>query len=325
MKAPSEERVTTYHDNGAVDYQGTFKAGSRHGLFHFWNDQGVWLKQELYVDATLLWASTNRDYVPPNKLLAQLTSASETEPTQPSFTSRASSLTAPESRFLNSLPGHGSFVQLSLGSGSEVPYSSAQRLGIRGSYADGRLGGSVALTVARFQDDYVTAWAKPVADLHASYLLPHTTGIFVARAGVVVPIGNDNNRSALAGASAVVQSPNEAIYVLPSTLATRGSLSWYGTSKYVVSQIDLGLDLGFFGYPDGVHPIVHANAAIGVGAKGFILAAEGATALAWTRSLNDVVLFGGALYGRVFDTTVGIFAGKSDETEVVRMRIAHDF
>ncbi|MCP4445276.1 MAG: hypothetical protein GY811_08030 [Myxococcales bacterium] len=342
-----EGRATAYHPNGTVRHQGNYKSGNRDGLFHYWDDKGGWLKQELFASDKLVWASRVRADYPSESLLeaevpvavSKLSSAQRTATTaieelqsaklaghsSPASVDVESSVPGTSNtRFLNGLPAHGSFVQLSIGRGSSVSHSSAQRIGARGSLARGRLGGSFALTATRFDDEFVTAFGKPVADLQVSYLLPYHTGNFVARTGVVVPLGNDSNKSALAGAASVVQAPNDAIYVLPSNVAMRGSLSWLFTSEHVISQIDLGIDVALFGYPEGVHPIVHANGAIGVGTSGFFVGAEGSTALAWTGTLTDVALLGGALYGTVLDTTVGLFAGRQDDATIVRVRTAYD-
>ncbi len=232
---------------------------------------------------------------------------------------------APKTRFLNGLPAHGSYMQVTLGTGSSVPDASAQRLSLRGSYAKGDTGASVAITLARFDDDILSAWAKPVIDAQVSTLIPYSRGTFVARAGVVLPLGNDHNLAALAGAASIVQAPNDAIYVLPSTVATRGSLSWYGENDFVISQLDFGIDVALFGYPDGVHPIVHANGALGIGAKGYFVGAEGSTALAWTGTLSDVHVIGGAIYGTIRETTIGLFAGQQDNATIVRLRTTYDF
>lgn len=233
----------------------------------------------------------------------------------------------PSTQFFNGLPAHGSYLQLTVGSGSSVPDSSASRTSLRASYVDGLLGASIAIVVSRFDSELVSAWGKPVADLQVSYLLPQHagSGTVVARAGAVFPLGNDNNKSALAGAASVVQDPKDTIYVLPSTLAARGSLSWFHASKYTITQIDLGIDLGLFGYPDKVHPVILANGALGLGTKGYFAGIEGSTALGWTGGVNDVVLVGAALHGSVGDTTIGFFAGKQDNGIVLRGRVSYDY
>lgn len=340
-------RATRYYPNGAVQHQGTYKAGAKHGLFHHWDDQGVWQKQELYVSNTAVWTSSERSDYPPEDVLDD-ESVSEAAPGHNALSTKHAEISAsstraggpnatlvdpaadngaemPSTRFLNGLPAHGSFAQVSMGRGSSVTASSAQRMTLRGSYAEGQLGASVALTLARFADDTLSAFAKPVADAHVSYLIPYVRGVFVARAGLVLPLGNDDNTSALAGAASVVQAPNDAIYVLPSTVATRGSLSWYGTTDYVIAQADLGIDIAFFGYPDGVHPIIHANSALGVGMQGFFVGVEGSTALAWTGTLTDVVVWGGAAYGTIRETTIGLFAGSQGDTTIIRVGTSYDF
>ena len=140
-----------------------------------------------------------------------------------------------------------------------------------------------------------------------------------------MPVGNDNNMSALAAAAGVVQAPNDAIYVLPSTVATRGSLSWFASSEYAIAQIDLGVDLGLFGYPHGVHPIVHANANLGLGTKGFFVGPEASTALAWTGAMSDLVVSGFAAYGTAFGGRAGVFAGKQEGSYVFRGSVSYDY
>lgn len=322
-------RATAYHPNGTIENQGPYKAGNKNGLFHYWNDQGMWLKQELYLEDTLRWSSTDQSLSPPEGLVlespANKTGRSLETPVARKSQSGEALPTPPSTRFLNGLPSHGSFAQLSLGSGSAIPDSSAQRLKVQGSYADGQLGGSIAIAVARFDDDFTSAWGRPVADLQVSYLIPWSTGVFLARAGVVLPLGNDTNRAALATAAGVVQAPNDVVYALPSTLGTRSSLSWFGSSEYVFSQIDFGVDMGLFGYSPGVHPVFHANAALGLGLKRLFVAAEGSTAIGWTGSASDIGVAGAALYASAFDSTIGVFVGTQDDRLVFRGRVAYDF
>ncbi len=228
--------------------------------------------------------------------------------------------------FINSLPGHGSYFQVSLGNGSGVPNSSARRLSVRASTADGRVGHSFALHVARFDDDFAPAWGKPVAEYQISYVLPYDgPGLFFVRAGGAIPLGHDNPESALASAAAAVQSPNDAIFVLPSTVTARSSVSWLLANRYLVSQFDFGIDIGLFGYEPQIHPVLNANAALGIVHKGFMVAAEASTALPWTGALTDMIVTGGALYGTISDTKVGLFVGRQDEIFVVRGRVQYEY
>jgi len=149
--------------------------------------------------------------------------------------------------------------------------------------------------------------------------------LFFVRAGGAIPLGHDNSESASASAAAVVQSPNDAIFVLPSTVTARGSVSWLIASGYLVSQFDLGIDIGLLGYEPSIHPVLHANAAIGIEHNGFLLAAETSTALPWTGALTDMVVTGGALYGTISDTKVGLFVGRQDDTLVVRGRVQYAY
>ena len=342
-------RGTTYHPNGEIASQGPYRVGAKHGVFHYWNADGVWLKQELYRTRRLVWTSTNRSDAPPFDFgVDSLSSARAHEPVTsaavvidaaPGASGSSMAMTGPPGgmegslevathaapRFLNALVGHGSFLQLTMGGGSGVQNSSANRIGMLAAYADGRLGGSLAVTLSRFSSDSLSAWGKPVFDVQTSYLLPYTRGIFVARVGVVLPLGNDDARSALAAAASLVQAPNDAIYTLPSTLATRGSLSWVAASDYVVAQVDMGLDIAVFGYSEKVHPIVHANGAVGVGAHDIFVAAEVSTVASWTNTIRDMALVGGALYASVLGGQVGIFAGEQDETFIFRGSISYDY
>jgi len=322
---------TANHSNGTKANRGPYQAGMRHGLFDYWDDQGTWLKQEFYLFGHLGWTSTERTEDPPKEALmvdaiaAKQLAGERTSPGASHSWIDEYIPPPPRTRFITGLDGHGSFAQATLGRGSGVPSSSAQRLNARGSLAKGRLGASMGLVVARYSDATNSSWAKPIAEPQVSYLLPHHSGTFIVRAGIVVPLGNDTNKAALAGAASVVQSPNEAIYIMPSVLAPRGSISWFGGSEYVRTQIDFGIDVGLFGYDTGIHPIVHVNGAVGLGAKGFLVGGEVSTAIAWTDTMKNMVLSGVALYGTFRNSTYGAFLGRGDQSNVFRLRVAHDF
>lgn len=332
-----EGRGTSYHANGEIESQGPYKGGARHGMFHYWNDQGVWVKQELYRSGRLMWESTNRSEAPPAPVEGQEQAARQSfrakeaaarvkkSAMEVASPMSLEAFTKPTHAFISGLPGHGSFVNLTMGGGSAVQNSSATRLNVLASYADGQLGASVALNVSRFDSDLVSDWGKAVADLQASYLLPYTTGVFLARAGVVLPLGNDNTSSALASAAGVVQAPNDTIYVLPSTRAARGSISWFLSEEYLVAQFDFGIDLGLFGYSEGIHPITNTNGAVGVGSGGYVLAAEVSTVYSWTDTIESMALVGAAAYGSLFGTRLGVFAGKQEDNVVVRGSMTYEY
>lgn len=322
---------TTHHLNGVIANKGPYESGKRHGLFQFWNDEGLWLRQEFYISGHLGWTSTEFGELSPteaeivDEIAAKQLAGEKTSPGPKHSWIDEYIPPPPRTRFISGLEGHGSFAQATIGRGSNTPSSEAQRLSARGSLAKGRLGASVAFVVARYADNANSAWAKPVAETQISYLLPHWTGMFIARAGFVFPLGNDSNKAALAGGASAHQSPNDVIYVVPSTLATRGSISWFGGSEYVRTQIDLGIDVGFGGYGSGYHPIFHANGVAGIGARGLLVAAEVSSAIGLSDTIASTVLSGFALYGTLRKHTIGVFAGRGDSRNVVRLRVARDF
>ncbi len=50
-----------YHPNGQLAYEGQYVAGEREGVFHYFNDDGQWEKQEFFRRGRLVWTSSQRD------------------------------------------------------------------------------------------------------------------------------------------------------------------------------------------------------------------------------------------------------------------------
>ncbi len=98
-----------------------------------------------------------------------------------------------------------------------------------------------------------------------------------------------------------------------------------GAWQYVTAQVDLGLDLGFFGYPDHVHPIILANGALAVGNEDYAASLEFSAAPAWTGTVSDLFVAGGALYGTWEKYRAGLFVGRHEDTNIVRGTLSYEY
>jgi len=98
--------------------------------------------------------------------------------------------------------------------------------------------------------------------------------VLTVRAGILAPIGNDNDSGFIASSAGAFQRPTDAAASFPSSLALRTGASLTRARSHLVLQGDGGVDWLLGGEARPVDALLRANAGVGVGMRAAVLSLE---------------------------------------------------
>lgn len=292
-------KTRLWHSNGRLASEGNYAAGKREGTFVYFTENGDFAYQALFLRDEEVWRSSDRDARPDvRKLTLERQETAEHTP----IPTRA----LPVPWFVSvdrttSLDRAG--MQLGFGQAAGLPFGSAKRFDLFGTFSLGELGayGQFSQTSLTSMEELSldrTLSGRRTLEGGATYHLPfHRFGDYRARAGLLVPVSNDDNEGFLAASAGAFQRPADAAASVPSTVALRTSTSLVHTTKRFVLQGDGGLDWLLGGEPRPVDVLARANLGLGFGSRTAILSVELSNTVSLTdldRRLHSVGFGGGA-------------------------------
>jgi len=289
-----------WHRNGSLASEGVYKDGARHGRFTFFNADGSFIDQALYVDNVELWRSTNKLEQPPADLLAQLTA-----PDGAVFVDddvELSERTAPRPYFstLDRTSGPArAGAQLGVGSARDLDFGAATRLDLFGHYRIGRYGVFAQISETRLSvSDDMTLTGRFTTALAGTYHRTLGFGALSATGGLIVPLGNVDPAATVASYAGAQQRPSDTVLAIPAPLTVRSAASLTTTRGHFVLQADTGLDLPFGADQHAVDVLARANVGLGLGTRSTMLTAEldNAVRISDARTFHAVALGGTVAY-----------------------------
>ncbi len=267
-----------FHPNGELQSEGSYVAGAKHGLFTFWTEDGEFIRRALFSDDAEIWSTTDFYTRPPTDLIVGLdTTAREIEARERPQGLRFSK--QPPAPYFATLDRTNGIDRV----GGQVGYGEGGvvRWDLFGNYAIRKIGvyGQLSQTQARAPSAPITSSERTLSGrrtLEAGATLPVALdiGTLTPRAGVLVPIGNDNMAGFVASSAGARQRVTDAAASVPGTVALRTGASLTRGMRRVVLQADGGIDWLFGAQEAPFDALVRANAGVGVGVRSLLFSAE---------------------------------------------------
>ncbi len=231
-----------YYDNGQLEYSGNFRNGDKSGLFHFYDREGNWVRQELFDANVSLWRSSVEADKPPATLLEAVLNKDDGDEAHQEL---------PRPMFVAmDLPSRGgiarvTFQQFEPDAGPEsslvralITQLSAAIPVARDDYgADYEVYGGISFPSV--QNEVGRRMGKRTVELGASRT--SFGGLSVAT-GLAVPVGGDTGQGYVAGVEAS-QLARGASDLYPRTLGLRSKAAHTWLSGHWVYRMDGGLDM----------------------------------------------------------------------------------
>lgn len=311
---------TAWHENGHVRSTGTYVDGDRHGRFRFYDDTGAFDHQAVFLEHVEVWRSTVEAEEPPAGIVKQLGIDRRATAVPPSSEDIGGNMiVASPAPWFGSLDhatmtdrvaivyGTGDISQLDLFATHEVS-------GRYGAYAElQQTNAAVSATDTRSFAGRRTFDAGATA----RFALP-AGATLVGRAGLLVPIGNDDREGLFGSSAGAIVMPQTAAAAFPSTVAARTSASVSRSLTAIVLRADAGVDLVLGDQVRPVDPVGRLDAAVGVGVRLVSLTFElsNAMLLAEPSRRLTATAFGGSVWFNGLWFTATLARATTGESQV---------
>ncbi|MBA3455423.1 MAG: hypothetical protein H0T42_20190 [Deltaproteobacteria bacterium] len=304
-------RGRVWYPSGALELVGTYVDGARHGRFWFFTESGAPAYQAIYFDNAEVWRSTDPDAEPPANWAVEL-ARSEAVPTA-SKAERVESesakswlvrspVPAPAFASLDRITIERGGVQVGVGGAETVDFGSVIRVDVFGHYRFSRFGAYAQLSQTQLAAQMETLAGRRTFELGGTGRRGLLGGKITGRAGLLVPVGNDDTSGFVASTAGVAQRPADAASSFASSVSARTSASFVTTGERSVVQIDAGVDWLLGTETRAVDALVRANAGVGLGTRRAMLTIELSNTLrvAERTRLHALVLGGTATFAKVW-------------------------
>ena len=325
-----------WHPNGALAHEGSYADGARQGRFWFYTDTGAFAYQAMFLDNTEVWRSDVATAEPPIEWSRELPSTPapalvratvvEAGPLPPWITqSRAP---VPSFSTLDRITGPArAGVQLGVGSAPGLELGAVSRLDVFGHYRTGRVGvhGQLSGTLVQLPGA-MRLTGRQTLEAGGSYRREvRTLDTLTGRAGLLVPVAQDDTRGFIASTAGAAQRASDAATAFPSSIAVRTSTSLTRVRDRVVLQADLGVDWLLGGEDGAFDALVRAGGGVGFGSRRALLTFEASSAVRASDPGRRIIA---AAVGRTLAfARVWVTAGVSitqDGTPAILTTVGHD-
>lgn len=296
-----------WHQNGELKSTGEYVNGVKHGIFTFFDDDGAFAHQAYFFKGAEVWRSTERSAKPPPELVKGLVAFSGSAPqlgrdeyTRPPPPSEEWSVELsrdPPAPYFATLDRTTSLsrvgLQFGFGDASDRPIGAVNRLDLFVNYRFSHFGIYGQLMQSNFEAaPGMTLSGRRTAEVSGTY---HASlagiGALSLRAGVLVPIGNDDTDGYIAGTAGSFHRPTDAAASVPSSVALRTGSSFARSYSRLIVQADAGVDW-LLGGQAAFDALLRANAGAGVGMRSALLSVELSNALRVTEPTRRIHTLG---------------------------------
>jgi hypothetical protein len=294
-----------WHPNGSLRSEGNYVEGRKHGRFRFYDETGAFEHQAVYLHGQEVWSSDDQTADPSDEITREL----GTPPTRSDATPLTWSHDPVPAPYFGTLDRTTGLNRI----GGELGMGNIRRTELYANYMLAHYGlyGQVLQTNVDSNGGAMYS-GKRTAELDGTRRFSlGDVGTLVARAGVVVPVGNDDQQGFIASSLGSTVMPSDVATSFPSTVAVRTGASLTRSRKYFVLQGDAGVDWIVAGQTRPLDALLRANAGLGVGGRAAMVSIEVSnTALASdpSRSLHAVAFAGTLWFARMWGTGVASFA-----------------
>lgn len=277
-----------WHPNGELSSVGEYVNGVKHGEFTFFDESGAFEHKAYFWHNVEVWRGSTLQEHPPTQLIDGLTKYSgaqaprlgeqveseltstpgfkiSTEPPAPYFT------TLDRTTGLNRVG-----MQFGFGGGEDVPFGSVLRGELFANYRFSNFGAYGQLSQSYYEaTPAMTLAGRRTLEGGGTYQYPVVNvGMLTARAGLLMPIGNDDTDGFIASSAASGQRATDAASAFPSTIAIRTGASLTRMGKRLVLQGDGGVDWLIGGPNATLGALLRLNAGIGYGMRSALVTLE---------------------------------------------------
>ncbi len=271
-------KAQSWHPTGRTESEGQYVAGRREGLFYFYDEDGKFAYQVMYVRDEEVWRSSDRQAKPDvsavmaaRQKLVKPEPVLEREKPIPWFASldRTTALTRVG-------------VGLGVGAPAGLGFGAAKRFEAYANIALDDLGFGVygqlsqtSLQARSLSFPERMYSGRRTLDVGGTRRLPVDLGdTTTARLGMILPLANDTSDGFVAGTTGAFQRPADAAVSVPSTVTLRTSASLTRRHKRFVVQADAGFDWLLGGEPSAFDALGRLNFGVGFGSRTSILTVE---------------------------------------------------
>lgn len=302
-------RGRVWYSSGALELEGTYVDGARHGRFWFFTESGEFHYQAIYFNNGEVWRSTRQEAEPPAEWAVGLASG-EAMPVP----RRAGEVRSDDAKPWLAVPTVPSPLFASLdrttmerggvqvGVGGPDDFGSAVRVDVFGHYRFSRFGAYAQVSQTQLTAAMETLSGRRTFDLGGTARKGISLGMFTVRAGLLVPMGNDDASGFVASTAGVAQRPTDAASSFASSVAARTSASLVRSGERSVFQVDAGVDWLFGTEAHALDALLRANAGVGLGTRRALLTIELSNTLRASErtSLHAIVVGGTITFAKVW-------------------------
>ena len=267
-----------WHENGALRSEGPYLNGDKEGVFRYFDDTGAFDHQAAFVAGIERWRSDDPHAEPPADVGRELAAAESKERARQDRWARWGVSHDPRPSPYFSLLDRAAALSRA---GAAIGVGDVRRAEIFANYAFDRYGvyGQFLETDLR-PDTPMSASGKQTIEVGATRRVHFDAlGTLVARAGVLVPVGNDDLNGFVGSSADAAVDPSDVAVSFPSSFAVRTSASLTRRRRYVVLEGDAGVDWIMDGQRAPLEAVLRANAGVGVGVRAGVVSFEIANAV----------------------------------------------
>lgn len=320
-----------WYENGELRSEGTYVNGFKHGRFRFYSENGAFERQVMYWKDAEVWSSTDPHAEPSPELVTGLSAyagteirktLSETDQTPRKFELSTEPVPAPYFATLDS--------QTTLSRvGIEIGAGSLSRIALFGNYTLGRYAVYGRMTQANLSlsPEMNLSGRRTIEGGGSRAFELASIGTMVVHAGVLAPIGNDDQDGYIASSAAAFLRPADAAASFPSTGALRTGATLVRRMRYVVLQADTGGDAIIGGRDHPVDGLLRADVGAGVGFRAALVGVELTNALLLSdpsRSMSAAAVSGTIWFAGTWLTASAIHAFEGTYTNAVAFAVGYE-
>ena len=259
-------RGRVWYPSGELRSEGPYVDGVKHGEFTFYTEDGALDYRAIFVNDQEVWRASDARAVPPRDLVARVEAAPRTKDEGLQLLRFS---TRPPAPYFGMLDRTTSLDRAGLAIGFGEAHAIRSELFANHQFSSFGIYGQFSQTEAKSELD-MTVSGRRTLEAGATYL---ASDMISLRAGLLVPIGNDDTGGFVASSLGAFQRPTDAATSVPSTVAVRTGTSVLKRWSYLVAQADAGVDW-LFGGQRSFDALLRVNAGVGAGVRSLLFTVE---------------------------------------------------
>ena len=262
-----------WHENGVLRSEGAYVNGDKEGVFRYYDETGALEHQALFVGGIERWRSDDPHAEPPAEVERELATANTKERERRARWARWAISRDPTPAPFFALLDRASALSRA---GAAVGVGDVRRVELFANYAFERYGVYAQYLETDLRPDTpMSASGKRTIEAGATRRFHlDALGTLVARAGLLVPVANDDVNGFVGSSVDAAVDPTDVAVSFPSSFAVRTSASLTRRRKYIVLEGDAGVDWILDGQRAPVEAVLRANAGLGLGTRAGLVSLE---------------------------------------------------